>query len=203
MKRATAVAAVAAVSLLGITGTAGAAGSPVTHVRSNMAFADASWYRESGDHFWASSVTAGRSLSRSGSELHVWKAEGTMGGSTTSINADVTRGFTFTIDARHLSSASLSATGLPATRCTYDENGELVGQCTDTTLDVNITWSGQGAISKGSYTEHVTIGGSVTKVHGSWTSRDARATGSLNGALRPADFESADLRTEKQVKMGR
>jgi hypothetical protein len=198
-----AVAAVAAVSLLGITGTAGAAGSPVTHVRSNMAFADASGYRESGDHSWASSVTASRSLSRSGSELHLWKAEGTMGGSTTSINADVTRGFTFTIDARHLSSASLSATGLPATRCTYDENGELVGQCTDTTVDVNITWSGQGAISKGSYTEHVTIGGSVTKVHGSWTSRDARATGSLNGALRPADFESADLRTEKQVKMGR
>lgn len=203
MKRAMAVAAVAAVSLLGITGTAGAVGSPVTHVRSNMAFADASWYRESGDHFWASSVTAGRSLSRSGSELHLWKAEGTMGGSTTSINADVTSGFTFTIDARHLSSASLSATNLPATRCTYDENGELVGQCTDTAVDVSITWSGQGAISKGSYSEHVRTGGSSMKVHVLWTSRDARATGSLNGDLRPADFESADLRTEKQVKMGR
>lgn len=203
MKRAMAVAAVTAVSLLGFTGTAGAASSPVTHVRSNTAFADASWYKESGDQFWASGISARRSLWGSGSELHLSQTVGTNGGSTTSISADVTTGFTFTIDSKRLNGASLSAADLPATLCTYDENGELVGQCTDTTVDVHVTWSGQGAMTKGSYTEHVRSGGSMMKLHVLFTNRDALATGSLNGALSAADLEFASLGTEKQVKMGR
>ncbi|WP_185749098.1 hypothetical protein [Humibacillus xanthopallidus] len=190
-------------SLLGFTGTAGAASSPVTHVRSNTASAQANWFKESGDQYWASGVSAVKSLWGSGSELHLWHTVGTNGGTTTSINADVTTGFALTIDAKRLGSASLSATDLPATLCTYDENGELVGDCTDTTVDVNVTWSGQGAMMKGSYNEHVTIGGSMTRLHVLWTNREALATGSLDGALSAADLEFASLGTEKQVKMGR
>ncbi|GAA2152433.1 hypothetical protein FHX52_0744 [Humibacillus xanthopallidus] len=206
MKRAMAVVAATALGLVAFTGTAGSAGAagiPVTHVRSNLAFADAGWFKESGDKFWATGVSAVKSLWGSGSELHLSKTSGTMGGARTEVSADVTSGFTFTVDAKRLGSASVSATDLPAIQCTYDENGEQVGECTDTTVDVNVTWSGQGAISQGSYTEHVRTGGSMMRLHVLWTSREAGASGSLNGALSAHDLESAGLRTEKQVKSGR
>jgi hypothetical protein len=206
MKRTMAVIAATALTLVAFTGTAGnagAAGSPVTHARSNMAFADAGWFTESGDEFTASGVSAGKSLWGTGSEIHVWRTSGTMGGTTTSVSADATSGFRFTIDAKRLSGASVSATDLPAVKCTYDENGEQVGECTDTTVDLNVTWSGRGTVTKGSYNEHVRSGGSMTRVHVLWTSRDALASGSLDGALSAADLEYAGLRTEQQVKMGR
>ncbi|HET7800300.1 MAG TPA: hypothetical protein VFL38_07750, partial [Humibacillus xanthopallidus] len=60
-----------------------------------------------------------------------------------------------------------------------------------------------GAMSKGSYSEHVRTGGSMMRLHVLWTSREAVASGSLNGTLSASDLESAGLRTEKQVKMGR
>lgn len=203
MKRAMAVVAVAALSLVGATSTAGAAGSPVTHSRSNMASAQADWYRESGDQFWASGVWAGRSLTGSDLELHLWQTVGTMGGVSTSVSADATAGFSFAIDAKRLSGASLTATDLPATLCTFDENGEQVGACSDTTVDVDVSWTGEGGITSGSYTEHVRSGTSMMRVHVQWTDREARATGSLNGPLSEADLQYASLHTEKQVKMGR
>lgn len=203
MKRAMAVVAVAALGLFGAAGTAGAEGSPVSHARSNTASAQADWYAESGDQFSETGVWAGSSLSGAGSELHLWKTVGTLGGESTTINADATSGFTFTIDAKRLSGASLTATDLPASLCTFDENGEQVGECTDTTVDVDVSWTGQGVITSGSYTDHVRSGNSMTKVHVQWTDRDAVATGSLGGPLSATDLQFSSLHTEKQVKMGR
>lgn len=53
--------------------------------------------------------------------------------------ADVTGGYTFRI-AKKYGSASVSGSGIPAQRCTYDANFDLIG-CSDTTINLNVTWT--------------------------------------------------------------
>jgi hypothetical protein len=203
MTRLVGVAGVTAVNLMVFTGVAGATGSEATHLRSGMATAVAGWHSESGGRFWESGVTASRSLSGSASELHIYQTVGQIGGRTTGLTADATAGFAFTIDSKRLGGASLSATNLPATVCTYTSRGAVVGKCAQTTIDVELTWTGQGAVAKENHNEHVTLNGSSMHIHVVTTSRDALATGSLNGALSTNDLAYAKLSTEKLMQTGR
>ena len=77
--------------------------------------------------------------------------------------------------ARDLSGAHVSGSDLPATRCVYVDQVET--GCTDITIDVDVTWTGQGAI------ERYVQGG--LGIHTNYLRRDAVASGSAAGQALP------------------
>ena len=105
-------------------------------------------------------------------------------------------GFSFTL-RQPLASASLSGSGLPATTCTFDANFNTIG-CSATTIDVSVTWTGQGAITRGRFNEHFKNGGFSEIDHFSGTNRHAVATGTVGGlTLSASELQFADLATLK------
>ena len=142
--------AVAALTVLSLAGPASAATGQVTHFRFHGAFVDADWFTSSATSFTDTFINV--SKSKQGSELFVDQFTGNLdangnftGGTDTS--ADVTSGFSFAIDQQRLTSASASGSGLPATTCTIDANGNPIS-CSATTVNVNATWTGQGPIGR-------------------------------------------------------
>jgi len=91
------------------------------------------------------------------------------------ITAEATSGFSLTI--MHLKSAHVSASDLPATKCSYDANHNLIG-CTETTIDVDVTWTGQGPIM---------FPPEGRRSHSVNAFRDAIATGTVAGVTLTAD----------------
>jgi hypothetical protein len=192
--------AVTMVAVLALAGPASAASGQVTHFRFHGSFADAAWFTSSATSFTNTSVSV--SKSRQGSSLFVDQLSGNLdasgnftGGTDTS--ALVTSGFSFTIDATKLTRASTSGLGLPATTCTLDANGNPVGPCTDTTVDVNVTWIGQGPIGRQTSTSHFKADGFSVTFHTSGTDRAATATGTVGG-LAMGDSQFADLGNANQ-----
>jgi hypothetical protein len=96
---------------------------------------------------------------------------------------------TFTIDRQHLSRATLSVAGVPASLCESDLEGNFT--CTDAEMSANVTWSGHGKISRSSSTFHDAFheGGftSVTNVRSVGSERRAGATGTINGLVLPSE----------------
>jgi hypothetical protein len=87
----------------------------------------------------------------------------------------------------------VSGSNLPATRCSFDANFNLIG-CSDTTIDADVAWSGQGPISRSVSVEHTHRGGLTIVDHFNGTVRDATATGTVAGVTLTADdLEFADL----------
>ena len=90
----------------------------------------------------------------------------------------------FTIDQVNLGSASLAVSGVPASRCEYDANGEFI-ECTDATMDANVTWTGYGSLNRENYSLHESFHqggmGYVLNVTSTGTNRSADAAGSING----------------------
>ena len=95
--------------------------------------------------------------------------------------ADVTSGFSFTIDSAKLNSASTSGSGLPATTCTYDANFDLIG-CTDTSINVSASWTGQGPIAREASNDHFQFDGFKVSSHFNGTDRNATAIGSIGAS---------------------
>jgi hypothetical protein len=89
---------------------------------------------------------------------------------------DVFTGFTFTVDGIHLTGAAVHATGLPANFCNLDT-------CGATTIDVSVTWSGQGPITRGAVNSRSVLTGRnnlrLQIEHLSGATRAASATGSV------------------------
>jgi len=105
----------------------------------------------------------------------------------------VTTGFSYTIDASQLSSASATGSDLPATTCNYDTNYDLIG-CEDSTIDVNASWTGQGELMRGNLHHHDRTGGIVFTAHLQGVFRDATASGLVGGITQtPGDLFFADI----------
>ena len=108
-------------------------------------------------------------------------------------SARVTTGFSYTIDASQLSSASATGSDLPATTCNYDTNYDLIG-CVDSTIDVNASWTGQGDLIRGTSHHHDQTGGIVVTAQIQGVFRDATASGVVGGiTLTPGDLFFADI----------
>jgi hypothetical protein len=195
MRRAFVGLAVTTVAVLALAGPANAAPGQVTHSQFNGPFADAVWSSSSATSSTNTFVNVFKS--RQGSAtlfvdqlIGNLDANGNFTGGTDTF-AFVTSGFSFTIDAKQLTTASVSGSGLPATTCTLDASGNEVG-CTDTTIDVNVTWIGQGPISRGTSTSHSKADGFSLTIHTNGTDRNATATGTVGG-LAMGDSQFADL----------
>ena len=192
--------AVAALTVLSLAGPASAATGQVTHFRFHGAFVDADWFTSSATSFTDTFINV--SKSKQGSELFVDQFTGNLdangnftGGTDTS--ADVTSGFSFAIDQQRLTSASASGSGLPATTCTIDANGNPIS-CSATTVDVNATWTGQGPIGRSVSNDHFKSDGFSVNDHFNGTSRTATAAATIGGFPQPlGELQFADLGTAK------
>jgi hypothetical protein len=98
-----------------------------------------------------------------------------------------TSGFSFQIDQGLLSSATVSAVGLPVRTCRY-VNWYLDG-CTDTTIDVHVDWTGQGPMDRWAGAYHYFGDGMIFIDHQSGRMfQQASAAGTLGSeALTAAD----------------
>jgi hypothetical protein len=108
-------------------------------------------------------------------------SSGNRTGATATI-ANVTSGFSFAIDKAHLSTASTGGSGIPATTCTFDANGNEIN-CTPTTIDLTVTWIGYGPSSHQVFNDHANEGCFRFSSHISGTIRSATTTGTLDGSL--------------------
>ncbi|HVB44652.1 MAG TPA: hypothetical protein VNF47_18395 [Streptosporangiaceae bacterium] len=94
--------------------------------------------------------------------------------------AEVTSGFAVSIDTPGLATASVTAFDLPATTCIYDANFNQVS-CGSGTMNLDVTWTGEGPITHSTSASHVKAGGFSVTDHLNGTSRDGTATGNLDG----------------------
>jgi hypothetical protein len=197
MRRALLGLVVTAFTVLALAGPASASSGQVTQFRFHGPFAEAFWFASSATSFTATTVNV------SGSELFVDQftgnldANGNLTGGTDTV-ADVGSGFSFAIQ-KSLASASTSGSGLPATTCTVDANGNPIS-CNATTIDVNATWTGQGPISRPVFNHHFKVNGFSLIDHFNGTDRAATATGTVGGlTLSASDLQFADLGTANSV----
>ena len=177
--------------------SAGAATGQTFHFRFHGTFAEAEWFHATSTSFTDTYVNV--SKSKSGSQelfldrfRQTFDSNGnTTGGVDTSL--DVTSGFSFSIDAKKFDTASLSGSGLPATRCTFDANFNLVG-CSNVTLSVSVQWTGQGPLGHETANDHFKLGGFSVNDHFSGAVRNALASGTVGSATLSAnDLAFADM----------
>lgn len=161
---------------------AGVGPPSIQHQFTNGPFATVEWGSQVGQKLTDTSVTAIRHPA-GGVELTVDQVVET---STNWIvtTADVSSGFTFTIDATHLSGASVHGAGLPAQTCSLT--------CHATTINVSATWTGQGAVTRGAVNGKDIEPGNFLYIqieHLAGASRNATATGTI-GAY---SYDAADV----------
>jgi hypothetical protein len=117
----------------------------------------------------------------------------TFANSSTETTAFVTSGFTLTHTA--LNTATLSASGIPATACTIDFVTNQT-TCSNTTIDLSATWTGQGAIGHDTITSHFRVPGQFSEIsHAAGQSRLATAAGVVIGVTVTfvADLDEATM----------
>jgi hypothetical protein len=173
-----------------------AAAATVIHTTFHGTSAEAVW-RQGGPSFFTETfvnitkMPNGQQLSV-GQITENYDSEGAFTGAV-GTSTRVTTGFSYTIDASQLSSASASGSDLPAATCTYDTNYDLIG-CVDSTIDVNVSWTGQGELIRGNSHHHDRTGGVVVTAHLQGVFRDANASGVVGGiTLTSGDLFFADI----------
>ena len=179
-----AVTAMAAFGSLVTAGVASATPGQVLHAHFVGPMAVGAWDTGPGPNATSTIVVA------DGSELVVQQLTGTEDindniTNGTLITAEVTSGFSLTIDQSQLTTGSLSASGIPATTCAIDANGDAIN-CTATTLDVTMALTGLGPIEPGvggAQNLHLSFGTAIENVHNSGRMRAANATGNLDGSV--------------------
>jgi hypothetical protein len=184
----------AALTALLAAAPASAAPNQVRHDHFNGTFAEAVWFNSASDaglYIRASQAKTSNSLAVD-EVIQTRDAQGNVTG-TTETFADVTSGYSFSIDAVKLTTASIAGTGLPATTCTFNENFDLVG-CSPSVLNAEATWTGQGLITHNTNNSRVRAGGFSVNEHLNGTNRDGTATALVNGiAFSTSDSEFAIL----------
>jgi hypothetical protein len=197
-RRATLIAlATAALILAEASGAANASGAQVIQDRFHGPFAEAAWESST-----PSSITdAGLLTSREqngtthlsvGLDTTYLDANGNVTGSL-AVSGELI-GPSFSFDTLRLSNASASGT-VPVTRCTFDAAGNPTG-CTNGTLDVSASWTGQGPMSRGNeYVDWFVQPSDFTYVdRGSGTFRSATASAVIGGQTFDAsELQFADL----------
>lgn len=197
MRRALIGLAVTAFTVLVFAGPASAASGQVTRFSFHGTFADAFWFTSSATSFTDTFVNVSQSMQ--GSELFVDNFTGNLdkkgnftGGTDTF--ADVTSGFSVAID-KALTTGSTSGSGLPATTCTVDANFNFIN-CSATTIDVTVAWTGQGPISRSVFNDHFKSTGFSVNDHFNGTDRAATANGTVAGStVGASQLQFADLGT--------
>jgi hypothetical protein len=185
---------VTTIAVLASAGVASAAPGQVTRtIRMHGPFATALWISNPSA---TSSVSSGVVVEDS--ELFVDQftfnsdASGNVVGGTETI-ADVTNGFSFAIDQSQLTTASVSASSIPATTCVIEANFQQ-GPCSPTTLSVTVDWTGQGLITRQAGSLHIKVAGFSETQHINGTDRLATATGTFSGiTVNPSDFQGGSL----------
>lgn len=107
-----------------------------------------------------------------------------------------TSGFSTTF-TNPLAGAAVTASGLSGTTCTHDVSFNQIGDCSTSTVDLAVTWAGQGPIDRNGHHELIKAPGLVINSWAAGSFRDATATGSIGGTSLPASLE-ADLSTSTQ-----
>jgi hypothetical protein len=190
---------VVAISLVAA-GAASSSAAPgqVSHYRLRGAVAEAAWAKTVGTDFVGAYVQS--SDSKQGSELNVeqfhdrYDGNGRFIGSTVK-HAAVTSGYSFAIDKARLDTATVDASGVPATLCRFDANWNQIGRCSQTTLDVHAAWTGEGLITRAVKNDHYRYHGFSITEHSNGTERNATATATINGVDLTRDFLFASLTT--------
>jgi hypothetical protein len=165
-----------------------ASAATVFHESFHGTVAQAYWVTEIGTDVVSADVAVGRG--RLGPILTVFDvithhdADGRFAGSSFTV-VDVRTGFSLSIDAS-LSGARVNGSDLPAMTCSYDANELFLG-CTNSTVDVRARWTGVGAITHEVSTAHFHAGGFTSVYHQNGRSRDATATGTVNGVVLTLD----------------
>lgn len=194
MRKMLAALAVTPLALMALAGPATAARPTVIRTTERTAYAVASSEGE------LSKFVVIPSLTRTGPLLSLWQGSADGAGGSVETRVDTNRGFTFTIDKARLGTATLVATGLPATTCTWVEDQQT--GCVDTTVDIDLTWTGVGAISRGGSTSHEMGDGYRLVSHGRGTSRQATVTGSITIGTTTLDTpDHAELGTYQNFEM--
>jgi hypothetical protein len=200
MKRLVLLAAVAlAASVTLASSTARASGAQVSQARFHGPFAEAGWEASTPTSITDAAILA--SQEQDGTthlaifDLHTTYLDSN-GNVTSSLDVagELTAGASFTLDKINLETASASGT-VPVTRCTFDAAGNPTG-CTDDTMAVSATWTGQGQLTRGSqYVEHSVQPGGLTFVdRASGSFRPASATATIGGQTFDAsELQFADL----------
>lgn len=194
MKKTLAALAVTPLALMALAGPAAAAKPTVTRTTERVAYAVASSDAE------LSKFVVIPSLTRTGPLLTLWQATADGAGGSVETTVDTNRGFTFTIDKGRLGSATLVATNLPASTCTWQEDQKI--GCVDTTVDINLRWTGFGGITRGGSTSHEMGDGFKLVSHGRGTSRGATVAGSITIGTTTLDApDYAELGTYQNFEM--
>jgi hypothetical protein len=193
--------AVTPLALMALGGPAVAAKPEVTHTTYTSAYADAYWSSGEGESYVEGGVHA--ALTSDGPELWVWQITPSTEGGFVETTLTGEGDHTFTIDKGRLGSASLVGEDLATETCTYDEEGTKLGECEPGSIDIDLTWTGEGKISRGGLTERFKGDGFSINVHVTSTDRAASVEGAITGAIDVEEFGEAMLGTYKQVETKR
>jgi hypothetical protein len=139
-------------------------------------------------------------LSRTGPQLvfQYGKADG-VGGSVETM-VDTNQDFTLTFGKGRLASATLVAEKVPALTCTYQDDVQT--GCVSSNVDISLSWTGFGPVSRGGWTSHEISDGFKLISHGSGTSRSATVTGSITVDKTTLNtFDYAELGANKSFEM--
>lgn len=173
---------ITAAAILATALPASAAPGQVIHEHFNGEFAEALWFTSTPASDTSTYVRASQS-GRAGSlvaeqVIQSYDAQHNITGATDTV-AEVSGGYTFSIDAVNLDTASVNG-AVPATTCTFNANFELIG-CEPGTLSLDVTWTGQGVITHSTSSSHIRAGALSFTDHLNGTSRDGTATGTAGG----------------------
>lgn len=205
MKRICTAVTVGAVASLALAAPAIAAPKTVTHVRTNGMGATAWWpANDGGDVNWGVDAAIEVSRTKSDSHLTVGMTRYTIGdgGIVGSIStyADVTTGFTFSIDSKKFRTAHVAGTNLPGQICTWLAADDSM-TCKAGKVTVTADWTGTGPLNRMSSTEQFRSDGFRQKSIWRGLNRDATATATINGVTFSAGaLEDASLGTFKMMQ---
>jgi hypothetical protein len=200
-----AVLAAGALGFAFVGGTARASGAQVIRDHFHGPFAEAGWETSTSTSITDAAIIATQEQDGTTHlaifDLHTTylDASGNVTGSL-DVRGELNAGGSVAFDTVGLTTASASGT-VPVTRCTFDAAGNPTG-CTDGTLDVSATWTGQGDIARGSFWENhfVSAGNFVFLDRLSGTFRLASATATIGGqAFDSSSLQFADMGVSNQM----
>jgi hypothetical protein len=140
--------AVAGTMLMGVAPASAADAPPqVIHESSSGSLAGGIWFTDVGDDLVVTVLRATQSRPDREFSLFQITFTGEEQEVFTVTSADVTSGFSFSIDPAKLASARVIGSNMPGTTCTHDIDFNVIA-CDDTTIDVDASWSAVGALRR-------------------------------------------------------
>ncbi|MFL6050484.1 MAG: hypothetical protein ACJ738_11955 [Gaiellales bacterium] len=181
-----------AVILAAVTATSSSAATSTSqHFRFHGSGAYADWFQSTDTGFGFAEIDV--TQTRSGKELFVNQDRFTDGVGDVAYTVDTTHGFSFSVDSKGLTTATLSGSNIPARRCRYDVDGNQLG-CSRVRINLSAHWTGEGAIGKSTENDHFSSDGFKETFHSNGISRFATATATIAGtSFTVADLDEGEL----------